>query len=374
MRLRWAPGSRGTAVAVGAVIGALLGATGAYAAFTATTAPVSATYASSHIFPTTETVPAFDLQDASAGGTEAFAGSSVAFGDGTMYTALNTYPTAYNAARYIQFSLSSPLPGGIPVSTLQLNVGLRDGRNGAGQQACFYAALYKDSTQALLSTYGSSASPIGCATSNTATTTFNTTLTGITTSDQANDIDVRLYIWTNTPARATVIDQTTVTGTTPYGSFTLYPDSTTDATGAATTTPWTLAAVDGTASTSAANFQTAFNAARYLRPVFDPSIPAGATVSGATLNLSYRPNTSTSTLCYYIAVYNGATLLATHGSTAAPLRCVTGTAYTTDAISLPEVNTVAIANATSVRVYFRSTPAGKAQVDEATLSVSYRLA
>ena len=53
---------------------------------------------------------------------------------------------------------------------------------------------------------------------------------------------------------------------------------------------------------------------------------------------------------------------------------MTGTTYTTDAISLPEVNTPAIANATSVRVYFKSTAAGKAQVDEATLSVSYRLA
>ena len=66
MRRRWAPGNR-AAVALGTVIGVLLGATGAYAAFTSSTAPVSASYGSSHIFPTTVTVPAFDLEDASAG-------------------------------------------------------------------------------------------------------------------------------------------------------------------------------------------------------------------------------------------------------------------------------------------------------------------
>ena len=53
---------------------------------------------------------------------------------------------------------------------------------------------------------------------------------------------------------------------------------------------------------------------------------------------------------------------------------MTGTTFTTDAISLPEVNTAAIANATSVRVYFQSTAAGKAQLGATTLSVSYRLA
>ena len=139
MRRRSALGSRATAVAVGAVIGALIGATAAYAAFTKATTPVAASYASSHIFPTTTTVPAFDLEDASAGGAEAFAGSPVAFGDGNLYTALNNYPTAYSATKYTQFSMNSPLPGGIPVSSLQLNFGLRDGSTGTGQQACYYA-------------------------------------------------------------------------------------------------------------------------------------------------------------------------------------------------------------------------------------------
>ena len=373
MRRRSALGSRATAVAVGAVIGALLGATAAYAAFTKATTPVAATYASSHIFPTTTTVPAFDLEDASGGGAEAFAGSPVAFGDGNLYTALNKYPTAYSATKYTQFAMSSPLPGGIPVSSLTLNFGLRSGKNGT-QSACYFAQLYQASTNTLLSTYGSSAGPLGCASSNTVTTTVNTTLTGITTSDAANNLAVRVFVWTTPTAKATVIDQATISGTTPYGSFTLYPVSTTDATGTATTTPWALAAVDGTALTSASNFQTSFSAARYLRPVFDPDIPTGAAISGATLNLNYRPNTAASTLCYYVAVYNGATLLATHGSSAAPLNCVTGTTFASDVISLPEVNTAAIANATSVRIYYRSTAAGKAQLGATTLSVSYRLA
>lgn len=372
MRRRWAPSSRTAAVAVGAVIGVLLGATGAYAAFTKTTTPVAATYGSAHIFPTTTTVPAFDLEDASGGGAEAYAGSDFAFSDGNLYDALNTYPTSYSATRYTQFAMSSPLPGGIPVSSLTLNFGLRSGKNGT-ESACYFVQLYQASTSTLLSAYGSSASPLGCATSNTVTTTVNTTLTGITTSDAANDLAVRVFIWTTPTAKAKVIDQATISGTTPYGSFTLYPVSTTDATGSATTTPWALAAVDGTALVSGSNFQNAFNTARYLRPVFDPDIPTGATVSGATLSLNYRPNTSTSTLCYYIVVYNGTSVLATHGSTTAPLNCVTGTTFHTDSISLPEVNTPAIANATSVRIYFRSQTAGKAQLGATTLSVSYRL-
>jgi hypothetical protein len=61
-------------------------------------------------------------------------------------------------------------------------------------------------------------------------------------------------------------------------------------------------------------------------------------------------------------------LVATHGSSGSPVGCVTGTSQQTFTTSLPEVNSVAIANDLRVRVYLTATLLSGAAVDMATVS------
>ena len=76
--------------------------------------------------------------------------------------------------------------------------------------------------------------------------------------------------------------------------------------------------------------------------------------------------------CWYFEVYNGATLIGTHGSTASPVSCNNTGSFVTDTVSVPEVDTVAEANNAVVKVYMKiSTNKGKTLHDRATLTINY---
>ncbi|MGZ4482202.1 MAG: hypothetical protein ACXVY5_08335, partial [Gaiellales bacterium] len=166
----------------------------AQASFTGSSS-ISQSIATKRIFATTATVTAHDVEDASAGGAEAFAGNSVAFNDGNLYTSSVNFPVAFSSLKYLSFSFSSPLPAGLPVSGLSLSFGLRTGAASGTHTACYFLDLRRASTDALLSTYGSSGSPLACTSTNTSTTVVSTSLSGVTTSDLANDLAIRVYIW-----------------------------------------------------------------------------------------------------------------------------------------------------------------------------------
>jgi len=359
----------GAAVVAGCIAGAVVTSQAALAAF-ARTASATHTISSKRIFPTTPALAPFDAGDLSGGGAETFIGSSPAYNDGRLYPALNAFPTSFAAGRYLEFRLNAPLPGGLAVSGLQLAVDLRAGSSTG--TACFYVELRRRSTGALVNTYGSSAAPVACATGNTVTTTTTTALSGVTTSDVANDLSVRVYVWT-APATASSVDRVVITGATPQRSFTLYPESVNDVTGTATVVPYQPVAFDGTFWTSAASWQTAFSTTRYLRLAYPSYVPAGASVTSGSFTFSFRPTTSGRTLCFYFEVYDSSTLVAAHGSSASPVACNSTATFTTSTTPLPEVTTVSRANNAVIRVYMRSNAAGTSRIDQATLAVSYSL-
>ena len=66
----------------------------------------------------------------------------------------------------------------------------------------------------------------------------------------------------------------------------------------------------------------------------------------------------------------GTTVLATYGSATTPF-CATGTAYTTNTISVPALNTAARVNGAIVRMYVRTTNGGSTQHDQFRLDVGY---
>jgi VCBS repeat-containing protein len=167
------------------------------------------------------------------------------------------------------------------------------------------------------------------------------------------------------------------------GSFTYTPNagfSGTDtftyraADGAQTSDPATVTITVQTAAlVPGSSWSSSFDAGRYLAVTFPGYLPDGATVEGATFRHSYR-SFAGGTTCTYLAVYSGGTPIGSHGSSATPLSCTSGTSFQTDTVSLPEVNAASRANALTVRVYVRNSAGGKSEHRLAELTVDYWLA
>lgn len=318
----------------------------------------------------TVTTSAWDVRDASSG-VEANSSAQPAFADGLTFPTGN-WPAAFNNSNYLEFNQSAPLPSGLAVSSPTFNFKFAAGA--AGDTACYWFEVRRASTGALLGTHGSTGSPVGCVTGTTLQA-FSTAIAEVNTSDLANDNRIRVYA-RESGARPITIDLATVSGSTPFTAFTLYTSSYTDAAAGApgSTFPYSLMASGGAAFTTASSWANAFSTTRYLKLTFPGYVPAAATVTGATYKGSYRATTSGKTACYYLEVYSGATLIGTHGSSGSPLSCNATTAYVTDTVSLPEVNTAARANGVIVKMYFTVTGSTPRTTDHdfAQLIVNYQ--
>jgi len=163
------------------------------------------------------------------------------------------------------------------------------------------------------------------------------------------------------------------------GSFTYTPNA-----GFSGTDSFTYRATNGTfqsspaiatiivedAYVSAASWPTSFAASRYLELTFPSYVAAGSTVSGAEFRHRYRSALGGGTTCHYFEVYSGAALLATHGDPASPVSCAS-TSYVTETVALPEVDTVAEANAVTIRLFLRSSGGGHSAHQTAKLALTY---
>ena len=103
--------------------------------------------------------------------------------------------------------------------------------------------------------------------------------------------------------------------------------------------------------------------AKYLQVTFDhPDLPAGAVVQSVTLKNIWRDATAPGlggTLCNYFEVYNGASLVETHGGTtqATAQSCNnSNVTWQTDTVTLSLVDTVAEANSMTIKFYYWVAP------------------
>lgn len=352
----------------GLLVVTALGAVGvSFAAFSSTTSNAGSTFAAKRIFPGVRSVSANDIRDASAGGAEVNVSDPfTAAGSITVNT--TAWSNAFAANRYVEWDLNGPLPTGLAVTSPEFN--FRWAASGAGRTACFYVEVYRRSTSTLIGTHGSTGTPQGCVTGTTQTT-FVVPIAEVTTTTIANDLMIRVYGRESTN-RATPIDLATVTGSTPYTAFTQNETVFRDrADTTVATTLWSIAAAAGTNYLSASNWATTFNVARYLKFSTSLFVPTGATITSADFVYSYRPNTNGNNNCWYFATYNGTTLLATHGSAAAPISCdSTSASFTTDTVPIPEV-TPADLNNLVVRVYHRDSGPGRSRTDLVRVDVNY---
>jgi hypothetical protein len=341
------------------------------------------TIVSKRIFPGPRSVPAQDLRDASSG-------AEVNKTDEESYADALVVPTgtaiASGTNRYLEYTMNSGRPGGLSVSSPVFNFRLASSGGAQSGNACFWFDVRSGGS--VIGTHGSYASAAGCSTGTTQTT-FSTAIPEVTSTDQVNGLVVRVYPWeTGTKTKTVDVDLATVSGSTPYGVFTAYEiQSVDDTSGTPATTPWSLATADATTYTAASNWPSAAPVTtKYLKPTFEPFVPTGSVVTGATLTNVWRASaavTNGGTLCYYLETFNGATSLGTHGSAGSPQACTnSGTTFTTDTVSLPEVNTVAKANALVIKLYYWISPlcggggnpgCVKSVTDRAQVTFSYYL-
>lgn len=365
--LRWG-------VVVGAAAAAFVSTSVALAAFTSTvTGGGVAAYSTKRIFAGVRSTSAWTIRDASGGGAEANNDDALSYsGDGRTTTTGSAWTTTFSATRYLEFDFNSALPDGLAVSSPQLNLRMASTNNASS--LCFYVEVYRVSTATLIGTHGSSGTPYACNSGTTQTTT-NVPLAEVSTTTIANDLRVRVYI-TDSKSKTSATDMVTVTGSTPYSSFTAYEKIYRDNSsgGAGTTSNWGVAtSADGANYLTASTWATTFSTSRYVKFTFDPGVPTGAVISSASLDFFYRSNSLGQT-CWYSETYNGATLLGTHGSSGTPTSCVTGnTTFSTDNVALGELTNVADANALTVKVYMKDSLLAKAQIDLVRLNLNYYL-
>jgi hypothetical protein len=371
----------------GAVVGSALAAfvvvSGALAGFTSLTSGGPQTIVTKRIFPGPRSLAAQDLRDASSG-VEANKSDAYSYADALVATTSTAIASGTN--NYVELTMSSARPGGLSVSGAQLNFRLASSGGSQSGNACFWFDVRSGAS--VIGTHGSYASAAGCSTGTTQTT-FSTALPEVTSTDQANGLVIRAYVWeTGTKTKTVDIDLATLTGSTPYSAFTAYEiQAVDDTSGTPATAPWPLATVDATTYQAASNWPSATPATtKYLKLTLDPSVPAGSVVTSVSLTNVWRASaavTNGGSLCYYLETFNGATSLATHGSAASPVACTnSGTTFASDTVSLPEVNDVTKSNNLVIKLYYWISPVCggggnptcvKSVTDRALVTYSYYL-
>jgi hypothetical protein len=356
-------------VAVGAAAAMFVTTSAALAGFSSLASGGGGNLSTKRIFPGVRSAWPSDVRDASGGGAETNSSDVLSYADGLTVTT-KSWSTAFSATRFDDFDFSGGRPAGVPVTSATFNFTFAPSRS--NDSACFYVEVRRASTNALLGTHGSSGSPSACSSGSTVVATVSVS-SEVTSTDVANDLRLRVYA-NNSTNRPIKLDLASVSITTPYFSATLFEKRWDDEANAASTVAlWPLVATDGTAYSTVGNFATTFNAARYVKFTPNQVVPTGATISSAQVQFAYKSATAGDTTCWYVEVYNGTTLIGTHGSSGTPVSCNATTSYVTDPVSVPELNTAAAANNLVLKVYMRNSGARKASIELVQVDLSYYL-
>ena len=368
---------------VGSAIAAFVVVSGALAGFSSLNTGGPQTVATKRIFPGPRSLTAQDFRDASSG-AESNRSDAYSYADGTVATTSTAIASGTNT--YVELTMSSARPGGLSVSGAQFNFRLASSGGGQSGNACFWFDVRSGGS--VIGTHGSYAAATGCSTGTTLAT-FSTAIPEVSSTDRANGLVIRAYVWeTGTKTKTVNIDLATLTGSTPYTAFTANEiQAVDDTSGTPATSPWALATVDATTYQAASNWPSATPATtKYLKLTLEPFVPTGSVVTAVSLTNVWHASaavTNGGTLCYYLETFNGATSLATHGSAGSPVACTnSGTTFASDIVSLPEVNDVTKANNLVIKLYYWISPlcggggnpgCVKSVTDRAVVSYSYYL-
>jgi predicted ribosomally synthesized peptide with SipW-like signal peptide len=339
------------------------------AAFSDTSVNSGNTMTAKRIFPGVRPTTGWTISDA-ASGTAADVSDPTTTTNG-LYGPTTNWNNVYAANRYVSVDYLGTLPAGLAVTGAQFN--LNFAAAAAANNICFYFEVIQTSTGTVLGTHGSTTTPAGCVTGTTVTA-VNTSLPEVTSTDIANDVTIKIYA-KDTAKSSMRIDRGVVTGSTAYGSFTLYRSASTDsADSTPATSIWAPAADDGTVLATAGNFGATFASTKYV----DVTFPAGHVVAGATINsvglaVKFKSPSAGRAMCVYYEAYSGATLVGTYGSSASPYCSDSSSNWRSDTIALTGVDTVAEVNALRIRIYGQVASSGKGSWDLIQLRPNYHL-
>lgn len=358
-----------SAALVGVALAAFVTTSAALAAFTSRSTG-SASYVTKRVFPGVRSAWAWDVRDASGGGAETNSSDVLSYADGRTATT-KSWSSAFGATHFDDFDFQAGSPAGVHVTNATFTFTFAATRN--PDTVCFYVDVRRASTNALLGTHGSSGTPSACTTGTTAATATVDVSAEVTSTDIANDLRIRVYA-TNSTSRPMTIDRASLGITTPVGTATAFEKRWDDeANAVAAVTLWPLVPADATAYSTVGSLATTFSTTRYVKFTANVAVPSGASVTSAQVQLAYKSATAGDQTCWYFEVYNGATLIGTHGSSASPVSCNSSTSYVTDTVSVPEVSTAAIANAVVLKVYMKNSGSRKASFDLVQLDLNYYL-
>jgi hypothetical protein len=318
----------------------------------------------------TVSTSAWDLRDASAGTGEVNQSDTSAFANDGRSAASGNFMAASSTSRYVQYTYNSPLAPGNTTSSVNFN--LNYAGTASGDTTCFYFDVRRASTGTVIGTHGSAGSPVDCTTGTTFKAT-TTSLSEVTSTEIADDLQIRVYV-TNSGKHPINVDLATVSGTALGQAFTLYESSFVDSASgiAGAAVPWSLYGSDSAFYASAGSWATTFSTTRYLKLSFPSYVPSTATVNSVTFKHAYRSVTSGANVCYYFEVYSGSTLIGTHGSSSTPVSCNSSNAtWQTDTVSLPEVTSAAAADNLIVKLYADRSSSGKSQHDLSQLQLTF---
>ena len=358
---------RATAVLVVLVaLGAAAGA--AYAAFAATTSNPASTIQAQRIYPAARTMSAWTIEDA-ADGSASNATSPVAYSNDSLTYTTGAWTTTFQSTRYVDIDFNSPLPAGVPVAGATFRL---DFRSNSGNTACMYFEVRRASTNTVLGTFGSTGSPVSCQ--GAALGSSSTDISSVVTStDIANDLRIRVY-GRDSGAGGFVIDSATVGGA-AWSGFTLYGTRVDDrADGSSSVTTWAIAATgDGSVYQTQGTWRSTYQTGRYLEFTFPGYLPSAAVITSASFKYTYKSQNAADTTCYYFEVYDGSTLLVTHGSTSSDVDCNATTSYETITTAIDEVDTPAKANNLVVKLYSKVSGNRRTLTDGVQVDITYGL-
>jgi hypothetical protein len=348
----------------------LAGTRGVFAQFVGSNTNSGNVFSAKQVFPGDRTTSDWTIRDAMGGGSEVNSDNALSYNDGT-FTATGNWSSSFSSTRYLEFDFSAPNAAGLSVSAATFDLRVAD--SVAGNTFLFYFEVRRISTGAVLGTHGSSGSPVGSVVGQTLTTFSTSIAAEVTTTDIANDLRIRVF-GQETGGKPSRTDMATASVTAATYTGTQYEVTYRDAAdGSVTTTNWQLATADSTIFTPASTPPTTFDTTKYLKFVFPTSlVPAGATVSSATLTLTYAHHTSGQTSCFYYDVISGGSTIQTLGSSSSPEGCVTGTTNQTFNVSMTAINTATRANDVTIKMYWNST-SNKPDIDLLTLKLNWYL-
>ncbi len=263
-----------------------------------------------------------------------------------------SFGTTTDAARWIELPLApAPVPASwSPVASgASVTAAVRFGAPTAGATVCLSGSII--AAGSVVGSLPAAGGGPACVTGTTPQTTTVALPARTWTNAELRSLAFRL-LGTSSAGGGVVLDQARVDVTLHGSTLTMTPVRLVDASGGGSgTVTWTspMAVEDAVVVTAGgpSAIASSFASTRYVDVAFPASVPSAATVSAGSLVLRTQAvGSGAVTLCWWAEIRNGATVVGTIGSTAAPVCNASAASPSTQTVALPALSAAQVNGAT----------------------------